>query len=170
MDQTTSRICPWCSTEIPATSSACPKCKALVEGATADIPGLTVVDPTSKTAMPDEGLVPDVVDLKAILQAGRDAPDNPEAFARPSEEVRAEMRRMELAAQIANAGTVVMSPTGDESIEVGAPSEEALMALEAGLLDDTGPGGEDLHVLAEPWEDPELEQRVTGWQADPDEK
>ena len=33
MDETTSRICPWCSTEIPAGAGACPNCGALVEGA-----------------------------------------------------------------------------------------------------------------------------------------
>jgi hypothetical protein len=58
-----------------------------------------------------------------------------------------------------------MNPTGDESIEVGAPSQEALEALEAGLLDPVGPAGEtDLAELAAPWEDPELEKRVSMWQ------
>jgi hypothetical protein len=76
------------------------------------------------------------------------------------------MRKMELEAQIENAGTSVMNPKGDESIDVGAPSAEAIEAYDAGLLDKTGPAGEtDLGELADaPWEDPELEKRVSQWQ------
>ena len=170
----TNRICPWCSTPIPSSAGACPKCGALVEGAIAkDIPGLTVVDPKATLGVPDEGLVPDIVDPKALLRAGYDAPVNPEAILPPSEAVRLEMRKMELEAQIENAGTSVMNPSGDESIDVGAPSKEAIEAYDAGLLDKTGPAGEtDIGELADaPWEDPELEKRVSGWHtAEPDRK
>jgi hypothetical protein len=77
------------------------------------------------------------------------------------------MRKIELEAQIENAGQDVMSATGDESIPVGQPSEEAVEALEAGLLDTTGPAGEtDLAELAAPWEDPELIKRVERWESD----
>jgi hypothetical protein len=78
--------------------------------------------------------------------------------------VRVEMRKMELEAEILNAGTLVLNPAGDESIEAGAPSREAIDALDAGLLDPVGPAGEtDLAELAAPWEDPELEKRVSMW-------
>ncbi|MGA3029613.1 MAG: zinc ribbon domain-containing protein [Candidatus Limnocylindrales bacterium] len=139
MDET-NRICPWCSTPIPASATACPKCGALVEGAVAqEIPGLE--------ARPD------------------DAPIDPEAILPPSDAVRLEMRKIELEAQIENAGSEVMNPTGDESLDVGAPSEQAIAAYEAGLLDTTGPAGEtDLGDLAAAWEDPELEKRVTRWE------
>jgi hypothetical protein len=74
------------------------------------------------------------------------------------------MRKMELEAQIENAGTELMNPKGDESIDAPAPSDEAIEAMEAGLLDKTGPAGEtDLADMAAPWEDPELEQRVSQW-------
>jgi hypothetical protein len=163
----TNRICPWCSTPIPSSADACPKCGALVEGAIAkDIPGLTVVDPTASLGMPDEGLIPDIVDPRALLKTGVYEPAvSPEAILPPSEAVRLEMRKMELEAQIENAGASVMNPKGDESIDVGAPSVEAIEAYEAGLLDPTGPAGEtDLPELVEaPWEDPELEQRVSQW-------
>ena len=166
MDETTSRICPWCSTEIPAGAGACPNCGALVEGAVVpETPGLTVVDPAA-TLGADEGHIPDDLDPKAWLQADHDGtPATDAAFDPPSDEVRLEMRKMELETEIVNAGTSVMNPTGDESIEVGAPSQEALEALEAGLLDPVGPAGEtDLAELATPWEDPELEKRVSMWQ------
>jgi hypothetical protein len=49
---------------------------------------------------------------------------------------------MELEAEIANAGGSVMNPNGDEAILVGRPSQEAIEALKAGLLDDTLPASE----------------------------
>ena len=169
----TNRICPWCSTPIPSTADACPKCGALVEGAIAkDLPGVTVVDPTAKLPLEDEGDIPDEWDPKALYMAGRlvETPVNAAAFDPPSEAVLLEMRKMELEAQIDNAGTTVMNPTGDESIEVNEPSEEALVALEIGQLDKTGPAGEDLEALAAPWEDPELEHKLAQWKTANPEK
>jgi hypothetical protein len=129
MDET-SRICPWCSTSVPAGVSACPKCGATVEGATPpEIPGVSVLDPKA-TLGHDEGRVPD------------DGVPNEQAILPPSEAVRIEMRKMKLEAEIENAGRSVMSPTGDETREVGLPSPEALAAFEAGLLDASGPAGE----------------------------
>jgi len=164
------RICPWCSTSIPVDAAACPKCGAVAEGSVAqDIPGLTVVEPKA-TLGPVEGLLPDRLDPRAWLDAGHggDAVD-PEAVRPPSEAVRREMLKIELEAEIENAGGMVMSPTGDESREAGPPSVEAIEAYEAGLLDETGPAGEtDLGDHAAPWEDPELEKRVEpGQDGDP---
>jgi hypothetical protein len=147
---------------------ACPKCHALVEGAImADIPGVTEVDPTAKLDLPDEGRIPDEIDPLALLRAGTDVdPREAAAVAPPSDAVRLEMRKMELEAEIENAGSVVMNPTGEEAILVGRPSDEALAAEEAGLLDP------DLAALADVWEDPELERRVKLWQTElpPEEK
>ena len=137
-----------------------------MEGAVApEIPGLTVVDPKATLGVPSEGFVPDVVDVRAMLAAGRDDPSvNPEAIRPPSDAVRLEMRKIELESQIVNAGTTVMNPTGDESLEADEPSDEAIAAEEAGLLDETGPAGDtDLSALAAPWEDPELESRASDW-------
>jgi hypothetical protein len=172
MDQTTSTICPWCSAEIPAGASACPNCRALVEGAKAiDIPGVTVVDPDA--AQESDGGVGIVVNPISSLTVGTETaaeePFEPEAFEReaiapPTEEVRLEMRKIELEAEIENAGTDLMNPAGDETIPAPAPSAEAIAAHEAGLLDDVGPAGEtDLAEKAEPWEDPELEARLSVW-------
>ena len=149
---------------------ACPQCHALVEGATIpDVPGVTSVDPDAvndSVETLDEGFLPDAIDPLALFHAGHDAdPREAAAVAPPSEAVRIEMRKMELEAQIENAGSVVMNPTGDEAILVGRPSDEALAAEKAGLLDATGPAGEtDLAELADIWEDPELERRVKLWQ------
>lgn len=129
MTDTSTRICPWCSTPIPAGATACPKCGAAVEGVTApEIPGVTVRDPGA-SLFADEGLIPA-------------APISEEAILPPSEAVRLEMRKMQLEAEIANAGGIVLNPTGDEAIIVGRPSQEAIEALEAGLLDETAPTAE----------------------------
>ena len=152
MDQTP-RTCPWCSTPIPPDAGACPRCGAAVEGSvTTDIPGLTTVDPKApRTGLPDA--VPNPIEW---LRAGHDVDAaSEEAFRPPSDAVRLEMRKIELEAQLENAGTDMMNPTGDESIEVGAPSAEAIAAYEAGLLDQTGPAGEtDLNEVAGPWQGP----------------
>ncbi len=125
MTDSSTRICPWCSTSIPAGTAACPKCGAAVEDATVlDIPGVTVAGPKAAFDR-DEGLIP----------AGLKADES--ALEPPSEAVRLEMRKMELEAEIANAGGAVMNPTGDEAISVGRPSDEAIEALEAELLDET---------------------------------
>ena len=152
----TSRICPWCSTSIPAGASACPKCGATVEGAAADIPGITIPDPKATLGV-DEGRVPDAVDAKAWLDAGHDDREtDEEAILPPSEAVRLEMRKMQLEAQIENAGRSVMNPTGDVARNVGEPSREALEAYDAGLLDTTGPAGEtDIAERVKVWEEEE---------------
>ena len=154
MDET-SRICPWCSTSIPAGASACPKCGATVEGAIPpEIPGVTSVDGKGKLGNA-EGEVPDAFDPKAWLRAGYDdRVENEEAILPPSEAVRLEMRKMELEAQIENAGKSVMSATGDVSRNVGKPSPEAVEAYDAGLLDTTGPAGEtDIAERVKAWEE-----------------
>jgi hypothetical protein len=159
MDQT---ICPWCSSPIPADANACPKCGALVQGRQADIPipGLTSVDPTARLDLPDEGAIPDSIDPLALLSVGKEEVGSPAAVEPPGEQVKLEMRKMELEAEIENAGTELMNPAGDETLDAGAPSREAVEAFKAGLLDPTGPAGEtDLDALVEPWEDPEIEKR-----------
>ena|ERR1035437_413386 len=128
MTDSSTRICPWCSTPILAGAAACSKCGAAVEGAAVlDIPSVTVPDPRASLSF-DEGLVTGSADADAIQP--------------PSEAVRLEMRKMELEAEIANAGGSVMNPNGDEAILVGRPSQEAIEALKAGLLDDTLPASE----------------------------
>jgi hypothetical protein len=177
MDET-NRICPWCSTAIPATETTCPKCGAAVEGAiVAEVPGLTTVETKATLDGSDDPirteLGHDPWSGAELGTAGEPAAVEPltaeeerKAVAPPSEPVLHEMRKIELEAEIENAGTDLMNPTGDETIPAGLPSIEAIEAYEAGLLDETGPAGEtDMGDLAAPWEDPALEQRVAQWRA-----
>jgi hypothetical protein len=137
----TSRICLWCSATIPAGATACPNCGAHVEDAQGkEIPGVTEVDYTKR--LEDEGRLPDVIDPSAWMSAGHDDPSTTEeALLPPSEAVRLEMRKMELEAEIENAGGSVMGPD-DTARPVGMPSREALEAFDRGLLDQVGPAGE----------------------------
>ena len=108
-------------------------------------PGVTVVDGKA-TLGSGEGVVPDAFDPKAWLRAGyEDRVENEEAILPPSEAVRLEMRKMELEAQIENAGGSVMSATGDVSRDIGKLPREALAAYDAGLLDTTGTRRRDRH-------------------------
>jgi hypothetical protein len=156
---TTSRTCPWCSASIPAGATVCPSCgDSVVPSTTADIPGVTVIDSIAESHE-DEGLVPDAIDPLSWLSAGRGSRVGSEAAVQPpSDEVRREMRRMELEAEIDNAGRSVMNPTGDEAIDVGMPSVEAVEAYEAGLLSD--PGTADAAELAERAEGLEIDKQA----------
>jgi hypothetical protein len=130
----TSKSCPWCSTPITAGATTCPNCGAVVEGeAGADVPGVTEIDAKASLGA-DEGQVPDAFDPASWLTAGRGGPVDHDAVAPPSEAVRAEMHRMELEAEIANAGGMVMGATDDVARDAPLPSEEAIEALEKGLI------------------------------------
>ncbi len=119
-----SHICPWCSTSVPVGAATCPECGAVVEGAVApEITSLTVTDPKASLGHDEQA-----TSMEAVLL--------------PSDAVRYEMRKMELEAEIENAGRSVLSATGDFSEDVNEPSHEALEAFAAGLLDTIGPAGE----------------------------
>jgi hypothetical protein len=150
MDETT-RTCHWCSSPIAPGATVCPKCGAAAEGTVpGDIPGLTTIDPRApRGTLPDA--VPNPIEW---LRAGHQADANSGAYHAPSEEVRREMRKMELEAEILNAGTSLIDAVSGEALDAGAPSEEAIEALENGMLDQTGPAGEkDLADLGAVWED-----------------
>ena len=111
--------CPWCSSVVPEAAEQCPSCgAALREGATAtvdDIPGVTQVDPVlglqRQLRRPNRlvGWLADVdteptptTDLAARVPAsgGTNVLEGADAtsIAPPSDEVRREMRRLELEA------------------------------------------------------------------------
>ena len=93
-----SATCPWCSATIPAEAARCPSCgAALRDGADGDVLGVTQVDlaATSRLArLKPPGRI-------AMLLGAERTTDDPELSGRiepPSEEVRKEMLRLELAA------------------------------------------------------------------------
>ena len=90
--------CPWCSAAVPAEASRCPSCgAALRDGVDDEVPGVTQVDlaATSRLArLKPPGRV-------AMWLGAERTTENSEISGRiepPSEEVRKEMLRLELAA------------------------------------------------------------------------
>jgi hypothetical protein len=91
-------ICPWCSATVPAEASRCPSCNAALRDAVDDeVPGVTQVDlaATSRLArLKPPGRV-------AMWLGAERTTEDPSLSGRiepPSDEVRKEMLRLELAA------------------------------------------------------------------------
>ena len=90
--------CPWCSADVSGDPVRCPSCgAALREEASADIPGVTQLDPAAATPRPtprSRGLLGWLSgEYEAIEAAGERASVEP-----PSQAVRAEMARLEMEA------------------------------------------------------------------------
>ena len=103
-DRPADHICPWCSATLPADAATCPSCGAILTGdERPDLPGLTAVDLKAlRTEKPKgstnrllswiSGEYPDEVPTPADAQA----------IAPPDPEVRREILRLELEAEVAN--------------------------------------------------------------------
>ncbi|MEO5704915.1 MAG: hypothetical protein ABIR64_08015 [Candidatus Limnocylindrales bacterium] len=89
--------CPWCSATVPVKATTCPSCGAsLRDAADGDILGVTQVDPAAVIRTKRIRSV----NIAAFLGVG-DGPDDEESTGKvepPSEAVRREMLRLELAA------------------------------------------------------------------------
>jgi hypothetical protein len=94
-----SASCSWCSATVPAEAAACPSCGAALRDAVdGDVLGVTQVDLAAASRIARMTKQPGR--LAVWLGAERTA-ENPELVGRiepPSDEVRKEMRRLELAA------------------------------------------------------------------------
>jgi ribosomal protein L40E len=91
------KTCPWCSATVPVEAESCPSCGAsLGDAPEGDLPGLTQIDPAAVTRTRRIK----VPKLAAFLGVG-DGPDATESTGKvepPTEAVRQEMLRLELAA------------------------------------------------------------------------
>jgi hypothetical protein len=120
----TSSVCPWCSAEVPAGRTSCPACGAnLVEASEAAVPGLTAIDAEAvlrniRTA----GTAPRRSRILSLI-TGEEADEaqvtsgSPTALAPPPLDVRREMLRMEIAAELSNLTAEVDSIAADEALE-----------------------------------------------------
>lgn len=88
--------CPWCSATVPVASSTCPNCgAALRDAADGDIAGVTQIDPSA--ALRTKRIKPR--GIAAWLVGERESEEASIGKVEPpSEEVRREMLRLELAA------------------------------------------------------------------------
>jgi hypothetical protein len=121
--------CMWCSAELPSdTETVCPSCGATLIGETdSQVPGVTAID------------------AEAIVRAGRavkprqrsrlmswisgeyepeEAPAPPGSLAPPPPDVRREMLRLELAAQVANLQAEAGAIAAEEAVEAGTTIAE----------------------------------------------
>jgi len=125
-------ICPWCSATLPsADAAACPSCEArLVEPPDVVIPGVTAVDPAllALAAAPRK-----VKRTFGSLLIGDDneipPPSEAEmpALARPDADVRREILRLEMEAQLVALKAEVASRSADDAVAGGSavePTEE----------------------------------------------
>lgn len=121
--------CMWCSAELPSdTETVCPSCGATLIGETdSQVPGVTAID------------------AEAIVRAGRavkprqrsrllswisgeyepdEEPAPPGSLAPPPPDVRREMLRLELAAQVANLQAEAGAMAAEEAVEAGTTIAE----------------------------------------------
>jgi len=119
-----SETCPWCSATVPVAATTCPSCgAALRDSASGDIAGVTQLDPTAmlrtKRAKPRG--------LAAWLVGERESETPSEGKVEPpSEAVRREMRRLELAAIEAELDAKVAAAAANRElgIDVEAPATD----------------------------------------------
>ena len=115
--------CPWCSATVPVAASTCPSCgAALRDAASGDIAGVTQIDPSAvlKTKRIKR------TGLAAWLVGEREAEEPSVGKVEPpSDAVRQEMRRLELAAIAAelDAKTAAAEANRDLGIVEGGPAD-----------------------------------------------
>ena len=118
--------CPWCSATVPMEAATCPSCGAsLRDAADGDILGVTQVDPAAVVRTKRIRSR----NIAAFLGVG-DGPDDEESTGKvepPSEAVKREMLRLELAAI-------------DAEIEAKAQAAAAQAAMEAATQDKPAEG------------------------------
>jgi hypothetical protein len=151
--------CNWCSALLPSDhETVCPSCGAtlLGDGDTAGVPGLTAIDAEAilrnaraAKAKPRSRLLGwisgDYEDESVVAAAA------PGSLAPPSADVRREMLRLELEAQVANAQAEVEAMAADAAVEEGrslAPVDAD--AAEAGTDDGASAGPDEVGAPDEP--------------------
>ena len=117
--------CPWCSATVPVAATTCPNCgAALRDAATGDIAGVTQLDPGAMLRtkrIKTRGLA-------AWLVGERDTEESSIGKVEPpTDAVRQEMRRLELAAIEAelDAKATAAEANRELGIDVEAPATEA---------------------------------------------
>ncbi len=128
--------CPWCSAPLPASTLAtCPSCGATLHGdGEAQLPGVTTLDTDailrakSAVSRPRNrflSFITGEVDDGGTMRA------DPDSIAPPSDAVLREMRRLELAAEVANLEAEVQAMATEAEVEAReaglVPADEAIV-------------------------------------------
>src|SRR5262245_33318613 len=129
--------CTWCSAVLPdAAAATCPSCGATLigEGETGSVPGLTAIDADAILRNARGSGTPRRSGLLGWISGDYPADAGPSAapgsLAPPPVEVRREMLRLELEAQVANAQAEVEAMAADEAIADGAPIPKDILNQE----------------------------------------
>ena len=154
--------CPWCSAELPSTDlEICPSCKATLSSTgpgDASLPGVTAIDHeallrTSREPRPQRNRILSWLSGEYVEETA--TPAEPQAIAPPDLEVRREILRLELEAEIADKQAEADSILADAAVEGRPlPGLEPVEALDDADDDEAAedviaasngdvPGGED---------------------------
>jgi hypothetical protein len=153
--------CPWCSAVLPSTDlEICPSCKAtLTSTGEAALPGVTAIDHeallrTSREPRPQRSRILSWLSGEYVEETA--TPAEPQAIAPPDLEVRREILRLELEAEIADKQAEADSILADAAVEGrplpgvepvvdeaddAEPAEDVIAALNGDVAD-----GEDAPV------------------------
>jgi hypothetical protein len=135
--------CPWCSAALPpGVGENCPSCGAtLASPGDATVPGVTAIDPEAVLRGVRAATTPRRNRILSFItgevQDEYEELGKPEALAPPPAEVRREMLRMEVEAEIADLTAEAGALAADEALETGRPVAPADLAP-ADLAPETG--------------------------------
>jgi len=143
--------CNWCSAILPSDhEEVCPSCGATLLGdGETSVPGLTAIDAEailrSARATKSKPRSRLMGWISGDTDDGDAAAASPGSLAPPPAEVRREMLRLSLEAQVANAQAEVESMAADEAIETGRS-----LAAPAATVADAADAGDDADADASP--------------------
>ncbi len=148
--------CPWCSAPLPASvGETCPSCGATLSsaaGAEPDIKGVTTLDPMAiiqaraEVARPRSRIMSFITGEAPGEQSDPSA--NPESLAPPPDDVRREIRRLEIEAERADLEAETVALKTDVVVEMGIPLSQ-LAGADADLATAEAPEDEVRQVEAE---------------------
>lgn len=153
-DESTAGVarCPWCSAELPATDLAnCPSCGATLQSeGEPQVPGVTAIDPEavirgarSGEPRPRSRLLSWITG-EPVEEAG--PPGSADSLAPPPPDVRREIMRLEMEAELANKSAEAESILAEERVEAAeggrVPAEAEDASTEDASTEDA-PTGEE---------------------------
>jgi hypothetical protein len=142
--------CPWCSAVLPArTGDTCPSCGAtLTSTSEPQVPGVTAIDPEAVIRGVRAASAPRRSRLLSFITGEPDedlgAAPAPEALAPPPPDVRREMLRMEVEAEIADLTAEAGSLAADDAVDGRTTALAADQALpDAAAAEPVATGSDD---------------------------
>lgn len=131
--QSSATVCPWCSAAVPAAAERCPACGATLQAAEEpQLPGVTAVDPQavlwSVRSMERRRRSKLLTWLSGDAEPEPATPAAPGALDPPAPEVRREMLRLALAAELTDLSAEVGAIEADKLVQEGgaAPGADAV--------------------------------------------